>query len=55
MTNAPAPTQEISVADVIFVLGQKELELQYARGRIERLSQRIEELQTELAKLREGT
>lgn len=42
--------KEITVADVLLVLGQKELELYYERLRSAQASQVIADLQAELAK-----
>lgn len=51
---SPAPVQQVSIQDVLLVLGQKEIELQYARARIAQAEQAIIELRAELAKHQEG-
>lgn len=55
MSDAPNDNrQEIPIQDVLVILGQKEVELQYERARAERASQVIKDLRAELATLREG-
>lgn len=51
---SPAPVQQISLRDVLLVLGQKEIELQYERARAVQAEQVITELRAELAKYQEG-
>ena len=50
--NASATSQEIPMSDVLFILGQKEVELQYERAKVLKASHLIAELQAELAKLK---
>lgn len=53
-TTAPAPVHQISIQDVLLVLGRKEVELQYERARIAQAEQLITALRAELAKHQEG-
>lgn len=52
--DVPTGKQELTVTDVLQILGLKEVELQYERARAVRSAQVIAELQAELKKREEG-